>query len=332
MVQVRYASTKTSSGAQAVRLRAPAAEPWVLEAQEGDRGTTQMQHTDVLPKRWTTGCIAVAYFSSLWLFLGCPTNEQQDDDDVSNDDDTADDDDDTSGDDDTNGDDDTGDDDEEGCGDDDTADGWYLRRYEGTAHLEIDGPALGKWSLDCATWATAGPTVMTFKGEIDCSNPLFSGEPLEIQGVPSTSSLCIDGHVVGTLVDGGSISWYWIGEISEDNLHGQINAKSPDGTVVGTFDLPALAVSIIFINPEEGPISGSTEVELFGSGFSNQVEKTTVLFGGNEATVDYTQHSGSWDTAMVTTPPANSPGPVDITIENQNGIFSLINGFAYTSE
>lgn len=137
---------------------------------------------------------------------------------------------------------------------------------------------------------------------------------------------------MGSLVDGGSISWYWIGEISKDNLHGQINAKSPDGTVVGTFDLPALAVSIIFVNPEEGPISASTEVELFGSGFSDQVEETTVLFGGDEATVDYTQHNGHQDTAMVTTPPANSPGLVDITIENQNGIFTLNNGFAYTSK
>jgi hypothetical protein len=66
------------------------------------------------------------------------------------------------------------------------------------------------------------------------------------------------------------------------------------------------------VNPNSGPTAGGTSVTISGSGFTNA---STVKFGGTSATT----FTVNGDTSITATSPAESAGPVDVTVTTPAG-------------
>jgi hypothetical protein len=93
-------------------------------------------------------------------------------------------------------------------------------------------------------------------------------------------------------------------------------------TVVGYIAPPAVTgVSVDGQSPAGGWVQGATLVTVTGSGFTGV---TQVNFGSNPGT-DVTPTAGETDTSLtVTSPEANSPGTVDVTVINPAGTSPIV--------
>ncbi|MBN2344486.1 MAG: IPT/TIG domain-containing protein [Deltaproteobacteria bacterium] len=84
------------------------------------------------------------------------------------------------------------------------------------------------------------------------------------------------------------------------------------------------------ISPKTGNLGGGEPLEIIGSGFHNNMG-ISVYIGGNK--VDNVSIQGT-EKLIVSTPPGNAPGPVDIRITFDNGDddFLISGGFTYVKE
>ncbi len=84
------------------------------------------------------------------------------------------------------------------------------------------------------------------------------------------------------------------------------------------------------ISPKTGNVAGGEPLEIIGSGFHNNMG-ISVYVGGNKA--DNVSIQGT-EKLIISTPPGNAPGPVDIRITFDNGIddFLIGDGFTYVKE
>ncbi len=81
------------------------------------------------------------------------------------------------------------------------------------------------------------------------------------------------------------------------------------------------------VSPRYGPLSGGLEGRLAGVGLS---EESEVLFGAAEASVIASEFERR--SLRVTIPAVETPGPVDVTVTNTNGQWTVPNGFLYLAE
>ncbi len=259
------------------------------------------------------------------LTSGCKRGVCGNDDDMEppGDDDSAlGDDDATPGDDD----DETGDDDTSfaPC-DDDTADGTWIAAYGGPVGLEVTTAAGSTWTLACEAHATMALHAHSFSGTIDCADPSFAASPLTLEGQKSGNDSCIDGEISGVLVDLGPIAWPWIGAITTAEVTGHVEIDTEDLTVGCDFDLPALPLALVWVDPDTGYVTGGIHVTLYGDGFT-AADDTTVLFGDQPAALlGYCEH----EACEVAIPAADQAGPVNVTVTNSNGTVTLPGGFTY---
>ena len=86
-------------------------------------------------------------------------------------------------------------------------------------------------------------------------------------------------------------------------------------------------IDIEGFDPTSGSIKGGTEVTLTGSSGSDlNSDVETVLFGEETATIVSSTHT----TVVVLTPPADTPGIVDVTIWGERiGYYDVSGGFTY---
>jgi hypothetical protein len=265
---------------------------------------------------WAAGLVLI-------LLCGCKRGVCGNDDDMEP---PADDDSSEAGDDDVtpgDDDDDTGDD-FAPC-DDDTADGTWVAAYEGPAQLDVEQVGGSSWSLTCETTATMAGHAHSFSGQIDCSDPSFAAQPLTLEGQKSGGDSCIDGEITGDLVEFGAVSWPWIGSIGRQAVDGQVLIDTEDLLVTGAFDLTALPLALVWVNPDTGPVSGAIQVTLFGSGFT-EADDMTVSFGDQPATL---LEDCGHEECLVEIPAAAQAGPVDVNVSNSNGTVTLPAGFTY---
>jgi hypothetical protein len=104
---------------------------------------------------------------------------------------------------------------------------------------------------------------------------------------------------------------------------GEDNKPQASGAVTGA-TLPEIIVA--GINPSQGPLAGSQEITISGSGF---VDGAKVILGGKAAT-DVKFVSAERITAR--TPSSQQAGKVDVEVINPCGKSSkLANGYEYTS-
>ncbi|MDI3538429.1 MAG: hypothetical protein PWQ13_452 [Bacillota bacterium] len=92
---------------------------------------------------------------------------------------------------------------------------------------------------------------------------------------------------------------------------------------------PRLQPRITAIIPNQGPVSGGTKVDIWGTNFQ---EGLTVLFGGQTVPVEtYGQNADGSAYVRVTAPPVIAPGAVDVSVINPDGgAATLPGGFTYT--
>jgi cysteine-rich repeat protein len=83
-------------------------------------------------------------------------------------------------------------------------------------------------------------------------------------------------------------------------------------------------VEVDALEPPVGPLAGGTPVTLRGAGL---VEATQVLFGDGGAEIEGA--SADRTRLDVLTPAGDAAGPVNVEITNENGMFSIPNGFVY---
>ena len=228
----------------------------------------------------------------------------------------------------------SGDDDDETAGDDDTgfapcdddtADGTWIAAYAGPVQLDVARTDGLEWSMTCDAQATMAGHAHSFTGAIDCGDPLFAPLPLTLDGRKSGYGSCIDGEILGDLVDLGMVVWPWLGDITSSNVDGQITIDTDDLTVHGELDLTALPLALVWVNPDTGYVTGGIHVTLFGAGFT-AADDMTVLFGDRSATL--LEDCGN-EECLVAIPAADLAGPVDVTVTNSNGTVTLTGGFTY---
>lgn len=84
------------------------------------------------------------------------------------------------------------------------------------------------------------------------------------------------------------------------------------------------------VSPKTGNVAGGEPLEIIGSGFNNNMG-ISVYVGGNK--VDNVSIQGS-EKLIISTPPGNGPGAVDIRITFDNGDddFLVSGGFTYVKE
>ena len=82
---------------------------------------------------------------------------------------------------------------------------------------------------------------------------------------------------------------------------------------------------ITSVSPSSGPAGGSTAVTIGGSGFNGT---TDVTFGGTAA-MSFTVNSGS--SISATTPAGTAGSSVDVTVTDNEGSSTDVNGFTYTA-
>ncbi|MBN2530951.1 MAG: IPT/TIG domain-containing protein [Deltaproteobacteria bacterium] len=84
------------------------------------------------------------------------------------------------------------------------------------------------------------------------------------------------------------------------------------------------------ISPKTGNVAGGEPLEIIGTGFNNNMG-ISVYVGGNKA--DNVSIQGS-EKLIISTPPGNEPGPVDVRITFDNGTddFIISGGFTYVKE
>jgi hypothetical protein len=100
------------------------------------------------------------------------------------------------------------------------------------------------------------------------------------------------------------------------------NSNGSDTLVNGfTYHNPP---SLALVSPDNGPPAGGTAVTLTGNDFTG-IGVTTVTFGGSSATSIVVVNA----TTITCTTPAHSQGAVDVTVMNDFGTDTLINGFSY---
>jgi len=266
---------------------------------------------------------------AMLISTGCNLGRCGNDDDMepTGDDDTSGGDDDTAGDDDTTpGDDDDDDDTEFAPCDDDTADGTWIASYEGAVQLEIALAAGSSWSIVCAAEATMAGHAHSFAGQIDCGDPTFAALPLSLVGEKSGGDSCIDGEIGGEIAEIGDVAWPWIGSIDRKNVNGLVQIDTTDLTVHGDLDLAVLPLTLVWVQPDTGYITGGIHVTLTGAGFTAP-DDMTVHFG--EGLAIPTDQCGGFNECEVVIPAADLAGPVDVTLTNANGTVSLPGGFTY---
>ena len=84
------------------------------------------------------------------------------------------------------------------------------------------------------------------------------------------------------------------------------------------------------ISPKTGNVAGGEPLEIIGTGFNNNMG-ISVYVGGNKA--DNVSIQGT-EKLIISTPPGNTPGPVDIRITFDDGTddFLISKGFTYVKE
>jgi hypothetical protein len=84
------------------------------------------------------------------------------------------------------------------------------------------------------------------------------------------------------------------------------------------------------VSPKTGNVTGGEPLEIIGSGFHNNMG-ISVYVGGNKA--DNVSIQGT-EKLIISTPPGNEPGAVDIRVTFDNGIddFLIADGFTYVKE
>ncbi|MBN2718999.1 MAG: IPT/TIG domain-containing protein [Deltaproteobacteria bacterium] len=84
------------------------------------------------------------------------------------------------------------------------------------------------------------------------------------------------------------------------------------------------------VSPKTGNVAGGEPLEIIGTGFHNNMG-ISVYVGGNKA--DNVSIQGT-EKLIISTPPGNEPGPVDIRITFDNGSddFLISGGFTYVKE
>jgi hypothetical protein len=262
----------------------------------------------------------------LLLFVGCKRGVCGNDDDMEppvDDDSAGGDDDTTAGDDDDET---AGDDDDFAPCDDDTADGTWIAAYGGSVELEVAAAAGSTWSLSCDAHATMAGHAHSFSGQIDCADPSFAATPLTLEGQKSGGDSCIDGEIGGEIADLGPVAWPWIGTITPDNVTGHVGIGTEHLTVLCDFDLAALPLALVWVNPDTGYVTGGIHVTLTGDGFT-AADDMTVWFGDRQATP--TDQCGGSSECEVAIPAADQAGPVDVTVTNSNGTVTLPASFTY---
>ncbi|MDK2856404.1 MAG: hypothetical protein PWQ41_526 [Bacillota bacterium] len=93
---------------------------------------------------------------------------------------------------------------------------------------------------------------------------------------------------------------------------------------------PALQPRITAVIPNQGPVTGGTKVDIWGTNFR---EGLTVLFGGQTVPVEvYGPGLDGPAYVRVTAPPVATPGAVDVSVVNPDGgAATLPGGFTYTA-
>jgi RHS repeat-associated protein len=83
---------------------------------------------------------------------------------------------------------------------------------------------------------------------------------------------------------------------------------------------------ISYLTPAKGPKSGGTLITIVGENFSDEM---TVLLDSEPANV---QRYYSDTKILILTPAVSAPGPVDITVSDEDGSTTLTDAFAYTND
>jgi hypothetical protein len=172
----------------------------------------------------------------------------------------------------------------------------------------ISGPVIS--GITPTDGSTAGGTAVTITGINFTTTPdttvTFDGTPATNLVVlnPTTATCDTPAHAAGTV------------DVTMTNSNGS-------DTLTGGFtyhDPP----TITFLTPNTGPDSGGTPVTVSGSNFTT-IGTTTVTFDTTPATNLVVVNT----TTITCDTPAHAVGPVDVTVTNDFGSDTLVNGFTY---
>jgi len=108
----------------------------------------------------------------------------------------------------------------------------------------------------------------------------------------------------------------------DDNSDDDDDDNGDDDDTTPTGDVTLTAVS-----PSSGPMTGGYDAKIFGTNFAPPAQ-TTVYFGAAVAPVT----SCESNECIVTVPPAGASGPVQVSLENPNGVGILTDGFTYVED
>ncbi len=144
------------------------------------------------------------------------------------------------------------------------------------------------------------------------------GSALTVNGVSSSSGGTVINVTIPSGADDGSV-------MVKANFSGGESLSNEWALDIGSGGAgdPPLITSV---SPSSGPAGGSTAVTIGGSGFNGT---TDVTLGGTPA-MSFTVNSGS--SISATTPAGTAGSSVDVTVTDNEGSSTDVNGFTYTAD
>lgn len=182
-----------------------------------------------------------------------------------------------------------------------------------STHPQIEGLSPSQGQASGGT-----PVVLTGSDFAQGAKVFFDGNPAQkVTWLSSTALLAITpAGPAGRAVD-----------VTVLNPDGASSTKEKGFTYVPD---PALQPRITAVIPNQGPVTGGTKVDIWGTNFR---EGLTVLFGGQTVPVEvYGLAPDGPAYVRVTAPPVAAPGAVDVSVVNPDGgAATLPGGFTYTT-
>ena len=165
----------------------------------------------------------------------------------------------------------------------------------------------------------AAPTVTSI---LPTTGPTAGGTSVTLTGTNLTGATAVDfGSTPGTIASGGTDTS--ITATSPPGSAGPVNVTVTTAggtdTQTNTYTYVAPPPTLSGISPASGPTAGGTPVTLTGTNLTG----ATVEFGSTSATVS----AGGTDTSITATSPAESAGPVTVTVTTASG--SATENFTY---